>query len=403
MRAARSSAGDHGGLRPAVGRLLACPRQARWSFYEAQPHHPTGRILRRVARALACRRRGTGPRHLALYDARRRARMNDTPAVGTRHETQPHRAARGRGRGRAQVARRGAPGARSRGHAVRRLGRGGHRADRPRGPRPHDRRRPPGRRPRARADRRGRRDRVGPRDRAAARPRRRGLRRARRRARHLGLRRVQRPAGRPGVDRGHDPPLSRGRAAQREGRASSSRARAPRDDRARQGDPDGAPRHRRQDGVRAACAITPAPATAASSTWPRPSSTATRCCPRAPRRTRPRAGREPTRHEGRLGVARRRRARRPARSCARGGRLQARLRALPEGPDHRPRRGADVLRADVAVPGAAVRRGAAGLLRPAGAGRRGRELPRLASGRRATRSTRSPRRSRARRRAAARR
>ena len=54
----------------------------------------------------------------------------------------------------------------------------------------------------------------------------------------------------------------------------------------------------------------------------------------------------------------------------RGGRLQARVRALPEGPDHRPRGGADLLRAAVAVPGAAVRRRAARLLRPAGPDRR---------------------------------
>ena len=67
-------------------------------------------------------------------------------------------------------------------------------------------------------------------------------------------------------------------------------ARAPRRDRARQGHPHGAPRHRRQARRSAACATTPAPATAASSTSRRPSSTATRCCPpRGDARTSPRA------------------------------------------------------------------------------------------------------------------
>ena len=82
-----------------------------------------------------------------------------------------------------------------------------------------------------------------------------------------------------GRDRGHDPPLPRGGPAQREGRAARDRARAPRRDRARQGDPDGAPPRSTTRPRSSACATTRAPAIAASSTSRRPSSTATRCLP----------------------------------------------------------------------------------------------------------------------------
>ena len=70
-----------------------------------------------------------------------------------------------------------------------------------------------------------------------------------------------------------------------------------------------------------------------------------------------------------------RRRRPPVRAGDRIRRFQARLRALSPRPDHRQRRGADVLLAAVVVPGAAVRHRPAGRLRPAGADQRRGVLP----------------------------
>ena len=61
------------------------------------------------------------------------------------------------------------------------------------------------------------------------------------------------------------------------------RVRAPRADRARQGHPDGTPRHRRGRAPSSCCASTRASTTASSSTSPPPSSTATACSPKSRR------------------------------------------------------------------------------------------------------------------------
>ena len=103
-----------------------------------------------------------------------------------------------------------------------------------------------------------------------------------RRARHLRVR--ARGAGRvdPGGDRGRDAPPRRASASWREQvERLETRARAPRADRAGEGDPHGAPRHRRARGVRAAARATPAAATAPSSTCRRRSPKGTRCCRKA--------------------------------------------------------------------------------------------------------------------------
>ena len=120
--------------------------------------------------------------------------------------------------------------------------------------------------------------------------------------------------------------------------------------RARQGHPHGAPRRRRARGVRAAARRTRARAAAGSSTSRSAVLDGHALLPKRPsadaHRARPRARR-----------------------------LQARLRALPGRTRSPQRRGADVLLAAVAVPGAAVLRGPARRLRPAGADQRRRRLP----------------------------
>ena len=177
----------------------------------------------------------------------------------------PARADRRRGQARAEPPRRGAGGARARGHAVRRLGRRGDRADLDRGSGPRDRGRAQGRRARARADRGDGRVRVGPGDRAD--PRRRcRVRHAGRRARDLRLDRVDGARGRPGRDRGGAAALRGGVAAAGQGRPARVGARAPGGDRARQGHPDGASRDRRARRVRAAARPRPGARAAAWST-----------------------------------------------------------------------------------------------------------------------------------------
>ena len=173
------------------------------------------------------------------------------------------------------------------------------------------------------------------------------------------------------VDRGHDPPLPRGRAAQREGRPARERARAARGDRARQGDPDGAPRHRRARPRSSACATTPARATAAWSTWPQAVVDGHALLPRAHRRPglgAPGAAGTPAVMRAETeGTLVGRRARGPARAgCSRPATSSARSQRFQKDQVTDHAAGAHLLRAAVAVPRAAVRRRAAGLLRPAG-------------------------------------
>ena len=248
VRVARSLCSDH--RRPETRRSVDCwpaPGRLDGPSMKPNPSHPTGRILRRVARALAMPEAGDWTSATALYDARRRARMNDTRRSARRHETnlavlladEDEDALESLGGVLRSSGHEVTPFAVSVAEAAELIGREDPDLD--------DRRRPPGRRARARADRRGRRVRLGPRDRAAARPRRRRLRRARRRARHLGLCRVQRR--RRSVQAAIEVAIRRYREAARLNEKVDqleTRARAPRGHRARQGDPDGAPRHRRQ-------------------------------------------------------------------------------------------------------------------------------------------------------------
>ena len=100
-----------------------------------------------------------------------------------------------------------------------------------------------------------------------------------------------RAGGGAGRDRGRAAPLPRDGQARRQGRRARGRAAAPGRHRARQGDPDGAPRRRRAARRSSCCARTRARARAASSRSRSRSSTATRCCHATRRRGLARRGR----------------------------------------------------------------------------------------------------------------